>query len=214
MMRYFAIVGGLGLLLVTGYLHGRWTGRWHFSNDVQDAVARLDAVPQSIGDWEGEDGELDERVREVSGAHGFLLRRYTNVRAKITVLVVCGHPGPVAVHSPEVCYQSAGATVSPAGERTIEFPEPHPNADFKVIRVDSTEQNARPTRLEVLWTWNCRGRWETPTSPRLTFARYPYLYKLYVIRNVEKDEEENDNPTPAFLNLLLPELEKALFPES
>jgi hypothetical protein len=214
-MRYFAIAAGLGLLLITGYLHGRWTGRWHFAGDVQDAVARLDAVPHKIGDWEGEDAELDAQQREVSGGDGFLVRRFTNsLGTKITVLIVCGRPGPVSVHSPEVCYQAVGAIVNAPESRTIEFPEPHDDATFKVIRVQNAEDQVLPTRLEVFWTWNAHGKWETPSSPRLTFARYPYLYKLYVIRTVERGEEDADNPTPDFLKLLLPELEKALFPEA
>jgi len=214
MIRYLAIAAGLGILLVTGYLHGRWTGRWHFAGDVTDAVARLDAVPQVIGDWEGEDGELDVHQREASGADGFLVRTYTNnVGNRFTVVIVCGRPGPVSVHSPEVCYSGTGSIVSPAEDRTIEFPEPSTNADFKVIRVESSEQRVFPTRTEVYWSWNAHGQWETPPSPRMKFARYPYLYKLYVIRNVERGEENEDNPGPAFLKVLLPELEKALFPK-
>lgn len=211
---YASIVAGFGVLVLAGYLEGRWTGRWQGQAKMADAVARLDNVPKQIGDWDSTDAELDPDQREASGADGFLLRQYMNARgSRVALLLVCGRPGPVSVHTPDVCYQGIGAIVGDPDDRTIKLGEDGDQADLKAIRVRSAADRPVQGRLEVFWTWNARGRWENPRNPRMAFARFSHLYKLYLIRNVEQGELEEDDPSPAFLKLLLPELNKALFPE-
>src|SRR5690349_8005042 len=96
----------LALLLIvgTGVVHGMRTGRWQPSAALTDAVARLDTVPMRIGDWEGEDTPL--AGREPPGVAAHLCRRYTNTRTgeAVTMFLVCGRPGPVSIHTPDVCY--------------------------------------------------------------------------------------------------------------
>ena len=40
---------------MTGVAHGLWTGRWQASRAVEGAVVALGRVPQSAGEWEGQD---------------------------------------------------------------------------------------------------------------------------------------------------------------
>jgi hypothetical protein len=132
---------------------------------------------------------------------------------RFTILLVCGRPGPVSVHTPDICYQGIGAIVGDPDNRTVELGEDHEDAQFKVIRVRGADNRQAQGRQEVYWSWNARGRWENPKFPRFAYARYPHLYKLYVMRNVEPSELPEDNPAPDFLQKLLPELDKALFPQ-
>jgi hypothetical protein len=66
--------------------------------------------------------------------------------------------------------------------------------------------------LRLFWSWSGDGSWQAPDYPHRTFARYPFLYKLYVIRPLIKpDEPLAGDPCQEFLGLLLPELKKSLF---
>ncbi len=212
---YYCAAAGVLIFVVSGYLEGRWTGRWHASADLKASVARLDDVPRQIGDWDSTDSELDPESREATGAEGFLLRQYMDQRGtRFTILLVCGRPGPVSVHTPDICYQGIGAIVGDPDNRTIELRDAREDAEFKVIRVRGADNQQAQGRLEVYWSWNAHGRWENPKNPRFAFARYSYLYKLYVIRNMEQNELAEDNPATEFLQKLLPALDKALFPQT
>jgi hypothetical protein len=79
-----------------------------------------------------------------------------------------------------------------------------------MIRVRSGEGKANPVEQEVFWSWSADGRWLTPNYPRLTFASYPILYKLYVVRTLGDDEKGGSEASVAFLQLLLPEVERCV----
>src|SRR6516225_943605 len=89
------------LLVATGVVHGLWTDRWKPSADLERAVARLDSVPMTIGDWQATSLELP--ADEVQGAQlgGYLMRRYMNrfTGQQVLVVLMCGRPGPVGVHT-------------------------------------------------------------------------------------------------------------------
>jgi hypothetical protein len=74
---------------------------------------------------------------------------------------------------------------------------------------------ASPTRLRVFHAWGLEGRWSSPSTPRLTFAGKPFLYKLYVVRQMTRaDEPVDQDPATAFLTELIPQFHKALFSRS
>jgi hypothetical protein len=67
--------------------------------------------------------------------------------------------------------------------------------------------------LEIYWAWNGGEGWAAPESPRFFFARFPVLYKLYVIREVSPREKRGKtDPYSEFLQDFLPELNRALTP--
>ena len=76
---------------------------------LDDAAARIALVPKMIGDWHGHDEEPDDRSFEQAGAKGYWMRSYVNQRTKASVLAIlmCGRPGKMSVHTPEVCYRGA-----------------------------------------------------------------------------------------------------------
>jgi hypothetical protein len=216
MSRIQASMIAIVLLAVAGGVHGMWTGRWVGGAERAEATQRLAAVPLHIGDWDGEDHEMEERARTVAGIDGYLMRHYTrrSTKESVSVLLVCGPPGPVSVHTPEVCYGGAGFTLTAPPARTDLALAGVPQAPFRTA-LFRKEGVAAPEQLRIFWSWYTGSRWATPDRPRWTFARCRYLYKLYVI-----------NPTPAadgpveqdsaarFLRLLLPELEKDLLRRS
>lgn len=164
------------LLIASGTVQGRLCGRWSTSPGLEAAVARLAQFPYEIGTWKGEDADVDRATLQRAGIAGGIVRRYRDARTGLilTVMLVCGRPGPVSVHTPDVCYEGAGYDLA--------APPSSPIPEFlaaTMVRPDA----AITDRLQVYWSWNATGRWEVPASPRLTFGAKSYLYKLYVIRS-------------------------------
>jgi hypothetical protein len=75
-----------------------------------------------------------------------------------------------------------------------------------------------PQRLRICWSWNGSGKWEAPANPRLAFARYSALCKLYVITDVSssKNSSPSDEHKTAedLLRQLLPALQSELAQET
>jgi hypothetical protein len=199
---------GLLILLVSGVVHGVWTDRWGTGAEPAAWGARLAGVPRTIGDWEGQDVPLDAKSLQVAEVTGHLARTYVHRRtgAAVEVLLVCGRPGPISVHTPDVCLRGSGHSLVGAPEK---YGAVH--AEFWTARFRKGQ--AAPTNLRIFWAWNAGDGWRASTSPRLEFARHPALYKLYVVRSLAAlDESLEKDPCTGFLPLLLPELERALFP--
>jgi hypothetical protein len=214
MLRTLPVLIAVPLVIAAGYVHGRWTNRWSPNRAVEAAVARLSRVPAEIGGWRGRDLELDRKTMAVAEIDGYVMRRYEDPRtgAAVSALLVCGRPGPIAAHTPEVCYGGAG--YEPAGEpatQAIPFEGAAAPAEF-FTAVFARPKAADAAALRLLWSWNGAGSWETSDNPRLTFARNQALYKLYIVREMASPAERSgDEPAVAFAKLLLPELQKALF---
>src|SRR6516162_5920447 len=104
MTKWFVAVTASAALVASGLVHGFWTDRWMPPADVARATERLDDLPLEIGPWKGHKVEI-KPGQAGAGVAGFIQRRYENVQtgASVAVAVVCGRPGPVSIHTPEVC---------------------------------------------------------------------------------------------------------------
>jgi hypothetical protein len=198
-------------MLLSGLVRGAWTNRWGPSGALEEAVSRLQGVPLVLGDWDGSVMHLSDREVALTEISGYLSRRYVNRRtgAVVSVLVVCGRPGPVSVHPPEVCYQGAGYEEFGAG--SVYACPAGPGGKFQV-RQFRKRNVATPTHLRLLYAWSASDAWAAPKYPRFTFARHPMLCKLYVVRELlNPDEALADSPESDLINSFLPELHRALF---
>jgi hypothetical protein len=216
MLRKLPLLLVVAILVLGGVVHGLWTDRWHKSPALEEALARLDTVPLVIGDWQGQALETDEEQRVQAEAAGCLHRRYENRQtgSAVSILLVCGRPGPVSVHPPDVCFQGVGYE-SAAPPHRQEVQADAPAAAATLWAATFIKRNAAgPRHLAVYWSWSAAGTWEAAGNPRLAFARFPVLYKLYVFREApgEADLGAGEDPCLAFLRPLLPELQQALFP--
>jgi hypothetical protein len=213
MWHKLSVVAAILVLLLARLVHGLWTDRWQTPQSMQEAVAKLDGLPGSLGPWQGEEQHLD--ASDVTGARlaGYRWRRYQNTLTGevVSVLLVCGRPGPVSVHTPEVCYGGAGydlvekpvrATLSP-----YSLAQP---AEFWTGRFRKSGSVTDPD-LRIFWAWNARGTWVAARSPRVEFVRAPALYKLYVIaEEPATTAAQEKKPGLELLEQLLPALDKAL----
>jgi hypothetical protein len=214
MPRRLPLAVAFAVLLGTGILHGLWTDRWSTGEEPGAWAARLADVPLTIGDWDAHGIDLEPQQLQVAEVAGSLARNYVNRRTGevVSVIVVCGHPGPISVHTPDVCYPGSGHELLGA-PAPIAVPAGGPDL-FWMARFRKDE-SAEPSYLRVFWAWNASGHWQAATAPRLEFARSPTLYKLYVVRRIDGPDAPLDNdPAEALLARMLPELRRALFPES
>lgn len=107
---YLPTAAFLAAVAAAGVAHGLYSDRWERSPDRAAAAAKLADLPRTIGPWVGEDRSLDPAEVAAAGVDGYAHRVYRNpaTRQAVTLFVVCGRPGPVAVHTPDVCYQASG----------------------------------------------------------------------------------------------------------
>jgi hypothetical protein len=203
-----------GLLVLTGAVHGLWTDRWKPSHRLEEATARLERVPMTIGDWQAIPLELTADEVEMAQLTGYLSRKYVNRYngQHVFMVLMCGRPGPVGAHTPDICMQGAGFEMvgSPSVYNLPDSGDPPPQ--FELARFKRTDA-AEGSHELVVWSWNADGTWKAPTNPRLTFARYRALYKLYLQFEMPSAEAKlEDDPRAEFVRQLMPELDRALFP--
>jgi hypothetical protein len=211
----FAAAASLALL-AAGLVHGFWTDRWAASVETASAAQRLPALPNKLGDWQGQDLETKSSAPGVAGS---LTRRYTNRRlgASVVMALVCGRPGPVATHTPEVCYGASGYVVNDKKAVQLDVEDgPAPFWTSDATRTTVTDE----TRLRLYWAWNGGQGWVASRDARQEFPRFrhPVLYKLYVLRELTGADltapakgQAKVEPCEAFLQALLPELQQTLF---
>ncbi len=222
MARNIAFIIAAVVIIGTGVLHGHRMNRWGEDGALTEAAARLDRIPMTIGDWKGVDREIDDREVMRAEASRIFARDYVNEKegGAISVLVVCGRPGPVAVHTPEVCFQGAGRVQRDAKVKVVptlnEESETPQEVEFWTADF-FRPADIIPTFQRVFWTWSHDGQWQAPDNPRATFMWNNKLYKVYLVRSVssmEESEEESRDLAIEFAEQLFPALDKALFSDT
>jgi hypothetical protein len=210
-MRQYVLVGAaLAAVLLTGLVHGFWTGRWETTGRAAEAMDRVEQAALDLADWQGQTEELDSRYKDPLSLS--IYRRYLhrgNGR-EVTMLLVGGRPGPVSIHTPDVCYGASGYQVTTPEKVEV----PGLAANFWVAQMVK-KKAGEEKRLRVFWSWNAGRGWTASDSPRFAFAAGGLLFKLYLVRElVHGDEPLKDDPCLQLLPQLAPELQKSLFPGS
>lgn len=208
MRRLGLLLAAVVILLAAGVAHGLRTDRWGGTADTAAAAARVAGVPDRVGDWEAAAVDINPRELALSRAAGIVARRYTNryTRSAVTVMVVTGRPGPVAVHTPDVCFSGAGFVPGPTEVRTLPDGAKGWTALF-------TKPGPTPETLRVTWAWSDGGDWVAEGSPRTAFAGVRVLHKLYVVRPAGVgDDAAADAAEVEFLRAFLPALRARLNP--
>ncbi|MHB1423534.1 MAG: exosortase-associated EpsI family protein [Gemmataceae bacterium] len=207
MKRWFAAIMGSAFLIICGIVHGFWTDRWASPLETAQAAERLDAIPLELGDWDGE--VIEVKAGEAgAGVAKCIKRRYVHRKtgAAVSLFLVCGRPGPVSIHTPEVCYGASGFTVNNRDRYDA-------NSGDSMWKTDATRANAtEETRLRLYWGWSDGSTWTAADDPRVQFVRSPVLHKLYVVREMSSVSLSNQSePCEEFLQTLLPVLRRTLF---
>lgn len=211
MRRYLPAIA-VAAVLMSGAVHGFWTGRWGLTESVREAAARAETAALDLPSWHGV--ALDTKSSADSHAVRHLFRRYAHRESgqEVAVLLVCGKPGPVSIHTPDACYGASGYQVSApvkqpcsVGDDKVEF------WCARMLKKRATEQ----LHVRVLWAWNAGQGWVASDSPRTAFAHRGLLYKLYLVRDLPRgDEARQEDASVALMRELLPALDRSLFSQS
>ncbi|MBI1829872.1 MAG: exosortase-associated EpsI family protein [Planctomycetes bacterium] len=205
--RYHAFLAAIGILMMSGLLYHVLAAD---SAQLDSAAERVAGVPLIVGDWHGRDEATDDAAFAQTGAKAYWTRQYVHQKTKESVLVIlmCGRAGKMAVHTPEVCYSGAGYSLS-------DQPAAQVVKDEKGEDVGGfwTARFGKPSgHLRLHWAWNVHGDWEASASPRWQYRGEPFLYKLYVSREIGSAKAVGPDASDAFLRQFLPVLNRTLFP--
>ncbi len=206
MSRAAAVLTALFVLTTAGLVHGIWAERWHPSEELRAACARVEQVPSGIGDWTATPEEADGASFAQAGAQSYWVRAYTHPRKKTTlyVILMCGRSGKMAVHTPEVCYRGAGLEIADRPETWAVSAAA--GASLGTFWTASFTKDAGAD-LRLVWGWNAGDGWQAPSNPRWNFGGQPYLYKLYLSYELTPGSER---AAEDFMRQFLPQLEKTL----
>ena len=214
MHRMLPTFTAMAAALLCGAVHGIWTDRWHLSDEPAASAARLSQVSLQLGDWEGE--AMTPEGKQFKSAAGHLYHRYTHrpTGKKVTVFIACDRPGPVSIHTPNVCYEAVGFEVGKPTRYAPKLAAAEAANSFWTARFHKKNATAGAD-LRIYWAWSAAGEWDAADDPRLAFARYPALFKLYMIReSAAADEPLDQDPCVQLMQQLLPELRRVLFAPS
>src|SRR3569623_1473453 len=173
------------LTVGSGAVAGSFSNRWGQPAAMSDAVAQLAKVPKQFGDWTLQsDAEIDPHLVEMLQCAGGFNRSYRNRRTGDTVhmAIVLGPPGPISVHTPEVCYSSQGYHIATPAQR-ISF-RTAGAAPAQVWKTTFAPDALSPERLVAYYSWFDGTAWSAPDYARLAFGGRPYLFKLQLAAKI------------------------------
>jgi hypothetical protein len=206
------------LVLLLGTLGAGWMQRnmshtWGNPRDRERAGDRLlTTLPAQLGDWRfHKDAPFTPAVLAMLQEPVHISKVYENMRTGdiVTVAVIVGHPGPVAVHTPEVCYSSRDYQV-PSSRKSTEIKTPGGRAhSLWTLRLAPKEPDDLP--LTVMYGWSTGTTWEAAEHPRYSYGGLSHLYKLQLaVTSHEQSSEDGYDPARDFAQAFVAQLEPLL----
>ena len=190
------------LTLASGIVHGMLDGRWSRPDDLIAQASQLDNLPDKCGQWLlSERQELDESAAELLRCYGSQVRVYQHEQtdSTVTVAVLFGPRGPIAVHTPEICYSSVAK--KQVGERRVKKIT-HSGSVDEFWSVKFAENPSPDPSLDVWYGWSDGGSWVASENPR--FWMTDNLYKLQIAGPIG---DSKFRPCDDFLSEFLPQLQ-------
>lgn len=182
---------------------------------------RFDKVPMAVGPWIGSEMKVEKATLEMAGAVNHVSRRYVNAETNqsVDLWLIVGHAREICRHTPDICYPSQG--YSQVGTRVKQRIEPVGEAENPAMFFTAkfrNESTAGNRNERVFWAWNGneegKYQWEAPDYQKQYYGNNRALYKMYFTAQIaDSNEEIPQNVAVGFAKLMIPEVNKALFPE-
>lgn len=204
MSRYLPIM--LGVVAIVGLTIPQIQMSDRFSEGNVSAEQRaklLERIPKKIGDWQGEDLEVSDTVRQTAGAVGAVSRTYRNSRTgeKVDLWLIVGHARQISAHTPNICYEASGFEMRAAENSLYPMAFPNqPEAPFWTNTFFKEDILTKRSLIRVFWSWynpeskENQGKvvWEAPTNARRHFGNTRALYKMYFTSEMKDHLETAD----------------------
>lgn len=189
----------VSLTILSGVLRGMVDQRWGMDESSNEAAVRVEGLPEQLGHWKAVHvDELDDEAKKMLRCVGNTVRNYVHEQTQesVSLVLMVGPAGPLAIHTPEVCYGSANFTTAEKRQQRLIKDVNGDEHPFSVITFEENKMGKR--LLRVYYAWNKAGDWKAPASPRTSFAGVPMLYKLQLATN-SIDESTNMDAAEKFL---------------
>jgi hypothetical protein len=174
-----------------------------------------------VGAWVGTEKEEDALTLEQAGAVNHVSRTYINSQTndRVDLWLIVGHARDICRHTPDICYPSHGfAQMGSRLKHQIDAGDETATFFTAKFRDESAMDGQQRTR--VFWAWNGNNpqkeqeKWEAPERQKLHFGNNTALYKMYFTAQMEAvDEPVEDSKAIEFAELMIPEVNRALFPD-
>jgi len=203
---FLGIASALALILLGGVGHGVLSNRWGVAEDIQSLGKQLNSIPMELGPWKcDEEGKLEDRVVfGILEATGYLSRVYVHQATgeAVNVFLVFGPKGPIAVHTPEICY-SARAVTQTSERQAVDCS--YDGMDGSLWKLGFESNSIDKRKMSVYYGWTDGGPWQAAASPR--FWRTDFLYKIQTSCSATGKKEDS---TDEFFKVFLPEVRKVM----
>ena len=124
-----------------------------------------------------------------------------------------GPPGPISVHTPEVCYSSRDYDIKEERKRVKIFGTEDKPDEFWGLTMRNKDVNA--DILRVYFGWANAGHWTAPKEPRITYGGQSKLFKMQLAATLPPDVDlEKNDVCLKFLQAVVPVVNSTLFAES
>ena len=135
-MRKGAVAGAFAaaVLLVVTQFGVEWINRRYALAEVQRPTRSLEELPLELGNWTGEDAELDSRTFQVLGTEMCINRNYRDATGHSVALhsALWTQSDSWVPHPPDACYEAAGWTIT--GRKTVRL-KPKDGSDQSAVSV-------------------------------------------------------------------------------
>jgi len=141
-------------------------GKSRLGISSKNAQEMLDSFPKQLGDWQcTSDERLTPEVERTLRCYGYINRVYWNPQlgVHVSLAILCGPRGPMAVHTPEICYSSRGRTAIGEPQEITGNAETQGNSFWRLPFKQARSENAD---LEVWYAWSDGGEWIASSRPR------------------------------------------------
>lgn len=204
--RWLSWLLAAALTIVSGLAFGWLDARWADTPDLAAIGSKLENLPDQCGDWTlVEHQGLADNARELLRCYGDTVRVYVNAKSgsRLTVAVLFGPRGPIAVHTPEICYSGQGVEQQAPRQR-IELTSG--GVEHQLWQTNFLSKVDGQPELEVFYAWSDGGSWQAAERPRYWLT--DRLYKIQLAGPPPSDGQTSESLQ--FLELFLQQLQPQL----
>jgi hypothetical protein len=201
-----AILAIFTITAITALTQNYLEAGWHSQSEIALLSSKLREIPDTFGDWKRiERKEIPQKVERVLNCYGYINDIYENSRsgAVVSVAVLFGPRGPIAVHTPEICYSSVGTQLA-TSRRAVRIESENHQDEFWMAQF--SKQGEQEPGFEVWHAWSDGGPWCASENPRYWMT--DVLYKLQL--SGDPPNEDGGSDCRSFLQSFLPILRQHL----